>query len=204
MKDEMKEIEKHLPEAWDNYEYPNSVFFDVDDTLVMWNWPHEKRDEVIVIKDELDISNHVVPHQPHIKAVKAHAKAGDFVVVWSQGGAAWAQCVVDTLGLDKYVDLVIGKPLWYYDDYPAEKWMETALYRNPWTGKMEGPKGFKKEVEEKNAMIKKFFTAFKQVRMEKHLLMDEVYVLKKKLEESENKLEESNKFIKWQSEIYGK
>lgn len=48
--------------------------------------------------------------------------------MWSAGGGEWAEAVVKALGLEKYVDLVMNKPSWYYDDKEAKDWMGKRIY----------------------------------------------------------------------------
>ncbi len=100
---------------------PN-VFFDVDDTLVMWN---QAPDSPEMVKLPL-LDGHVEPlviHQSHIKQLKDHKARGHYVVVWSAGGWEWALAVVKALGLENYVDEVMDKPHWYYDDCKVTEWM---------------------------------------------------------------------------------
>jgi len=100
---------------------PN-VFFDVDDTLVMWNQSpdHPKAIELPLLDGHKEI---LVPHEHHIKQMKDHKARGHYVVVWSAGGWEWANAVVVALGLEQYVDEVMDKPHWYYDDVKVNEWM---------------------------------------------------------------------------------
>jgi len=95
-----------------------TVFFDVDDTLVMWRpaLPHEKR-----VQFGPDI--YAVPSEAHIYKLKEHHARGHIIVVWSQGGGEWASRVVKALGLDKYVMITASKPAWFYDDKSADYFM---------------------------------------------------------------------------------
>ncbi len=108
------------------------VCFDVDDTLVMWDYPEGTKYQVIkqyLSADPEDyLVNHVAPHDRHIKYLKTMKERGYCVIVWSAGGARWAQAVVDTLELGNYVDLVISKPGTYFDDKPATSWMGNPVY----------------------------------------------------------------------------
>ena len=66
-----------------------AIYFDVDDTLIMWDqsgtkWPD--KDEVVIRPD----SRYPVlarPHHEHIKLLKKHKQHGEVVIVWSAGGA---------------------------------------------------------------------------------------------------------------------
>ena len=103
------------------------IAFDVDDTLVMW--PDEKCDKCIPIVDPNDNStNWVRPHEFHIDLLKKHVGRGYTVMVWSQGGYAWAGAVVKELALDNYVDFVMTKPIKYVDDLACQEWMGQHLY----------------------------------------------------------------------------
>lgn len=103
------------------------ICFDVDDTLVMWNYSEHDIDATVEVGCEHFIQR-VLPHQKHIQAIKNSKARGHYVVVWSQGGADWAKVVVEALKLSDYVDLVIAKPSWIYDDIPAAEWMPKPFY----------------------------------------------------------------------------
>lgn len=102
------------------------VYFDCDDTLVMWD--HPDRDRALYFPDpnyvtsmysQGDPGYHLVPHRKHISKLKGYHRSGWFVVVWSAAGPEWAKSVVDTLNLRDFVSLVIGKPTVCYDDLPT-------------------------------------------------------------------------------------
>lgn len=100
----------------------NVAFFDVDDTLIMYKYPEHREDEAIDICIEGSLmSAHVIPHHWHIAQLKLHKAWGNGVVVWSRSGYDWCKAVVEKLGLTDYVDLVIAKPFYYYDDKPCCK-----------------------------------------------------------------------------------
>ena len=105
-----------------------SVFFDVDNTLVMWpkgcdpftKW-HERAIEIG--------GYYLVPHVHHVNLIKNLKEASDFaIIVWSQGGFVWAEMVVKALGLEAYVDACVDKPFRYYDDLPCEQFMGERSY----------------------------------------------------------------------------
>ena len=100
------------------------AFFDVDDTLILWDYKGEA-EEYVQIGEE-----RVVPHKKHIEILKQFHSRGQMVVVWSQGGWRWAETVVEKLGLKEYVDVVMCKPAWYFDDIPAKEWMGKRYYED--------------------------------------------------------------------------
>lgn len=92
-----------------------TIFFDVDDTLVMWGIPGKA-----IQIDCHGTMETVVPNTKHIELLKEYAgKEGYTVVVWSQGGWEWAKAVVEALELEDYVDLAVNKPEFYVDDLNA-------------------------------------------------------------------------------------
>ena len=101
----------------------NTAFFDVDDTLVLWSSKYRDIDPPIEFpvpeKHQERLQSRTVkciPHRPHIEQLLRHAARGHNVVVWSAGGADWAETVVQMLGLEGIVDVCMSKPEWYYDD----------------------------------------------------------------------------------------
>lgn len=54
--------------------------------------------------------------QANINGLKAHFLAGHMVVVWSAGGASWAETAIRALRLTKHINVILTKPDYYYDD----------------------------------------------------------------------------------------
>lgn len=110
------------------FENDNVVFFDCDETLVLWNIPIDTpNDDIIQILTDGFYST-VIVHKEHVKLLKQFKARGHKVIVWSQGGFNWARAVVKSLGLEEFVDLVICKPKWYVDDLPCEAFMGKPYY----------------------------------------------------------------------------
>lgn len=109
----------------------NSIFFDVDETLVLWSFPADRHEETLLI-DNWGYLTRLLPHKTHINQLIKHKNAGHSIVVWSQGGVNWATNVVKALKLEEYVDVVMCKPFWFYDDLPATAFMpeEQRVYYN--------------------------------------------------------------------------
>lgn len=111
-----------------------SVWCDVDNTLVIWDWQEVSPDGVgcIDITDPSDkVSVRVYVHNRHVELLKQFKARGHTVWVWSQGGSAWAAAVCTALGLENIVDEVVDKPSWYIDDLPASVWMKAPIYLDP-------------------------------------------------------------------------
>ncbi len=108
----------------------STVFFDVDDTLIMWDTANYGTKEVIKIQNPhySEYVSCVLPHKGHIKILKDRKARGSFIVVWSAGGFAWAKAVVKALELEKYVDLIMTKPHAYVDDKTASEIMGERIY----------------------------------------------------------------------------
>lgn len=96
-----------------------TVYFDVDQTLVMFG-PRTKR-QFYEPEDATDFQ--VDTHQRHVRALREHKHRGHKIVVWSAGGAEWAEQVVRNLGIEDLVDICIAKPSWFYDDKTASEFM---------------------------------------------------------------------------------
>ena len=65
----------------------------------------------------------IFPHVIHIDMLKEHAYRGHTVFVWSAGGPIWARSVVERLDIGKYIDAVLPKPDWFYDDHTVDHFM---------------------------------------------------------------------------------
>ena len=90
-----------------------TVFFDVDDTLVMWD-EKLKGNTVCIVCDGHFV--HMVRNEGNIEELKRHGSRGIDVIVWSKGGAYWAEIVIKALKLERYVAAIMHKPFCYYDD----------------------------------------------------------------------------------------
>jgi FMN phosphatase YigB (HAD superfamily) len=100
------------------------TYFDVDDTLIMWDYDLKSSPENHVQLKEQWEHGHTLTLCKNPLAIAALIDAkerGDVIVVWSQSGADWAEEAVNKLGLVDFVDLCISKPHVWYDDIPAER-----------------------------------------------------------------------------------
>jgi hypothetical protein len=118
---------KPQPQVLDNEQI---YMFDVDDTLICWDdkyfGPAEGR---VAVTDPYDgVTVYLKPHSRHVKLLTQMAGRGRFVIVWSQSGAQWARAVVDALGIQEHVRLIMTKPQGYVDDLPCERWMRDRIF----------------------------------------------------------------------------
>jgi hypothetical protein len=61
----------------------------------------------------------VKPHEPimeHVELIKSYKHRNFFVIVWSANGYAHAKQAVEALKLERFVDLILSKPLKWVDD----------------------------------------------------------------------------------------
>jgi len=109
-----------------------TVFFDCDDTIVMWD--HENHPDALTFRDILDPDPNacysLVPHKRHIAMLKTFKRQGFSVVVWTQGGHLWAEEVVKVLGLEEFVDIAMAKPDTYFDDIEAKDFMQRRYFKS--------------------------------------------------------------------------
>lgn len=105
------------------------VYVDCDETLIFWKTDEDPNDRIIEVVDPYTGKYvKLVPHERHIELVQRKKGQGKAVVVWSAGGAKWAKTVVDGLGLEPFVDVVLCKPSIYIDDCPIENWGLQRVY----------------------------------------------------------------------------
>jgi FMN phosphatase YigB (HAD superfamily) len=98
------------------------VTFDCDDTLVSWkHYPKISKNSIAFNDPSGTVYLNAI--KEHIEALKSHKLRGHTVIVWSAGGADWAEEVVKKLGLESYVDAIMSKPNWFYDDLSANEFM---------------------------------------------------------------------------------
>ena len=100
-----------------------TVYFDVDDTLLMWDLPegiYPNDDRLITVKCR-NYTERCLPNKYNINLLISLAKRGHSIVVWSGGGADWAEAAVKALELEEFVEVVSGKPQYYIDDIANPK-----------------------------------------------------------------------------------
>ena len=100
------------------------VAFDIDDTLVSWEAYGQFKEGMVEFEDPATGGSlwlEVI--WEHVEAIKSHHVRGHTIVLWSAGGADWAEEVAKKLGIRKYVHAFMSKPNWYYDDIPSSEFL---------------------------------------------------------------------------------
>lgn len=111
----------------------NTSFFDVDGTLVI-HMPTEMiaPGESVQVYDAVTKGHVTVRiNRPMVRLMREASFRGDYVVVWSRGGHRWAADVIKALDLVECVDLVLSKPLAYFDDVEIAKWLPYRVFISP-------------------------------------------------------------------------
>ena len=122
--------------------------YDCDDTLIFWSTPIGYPGPAVEINEINAYGNSVVSGRFAVNTVlvddlKARRRRGHTVVVWSQGGGPWARAVVKALKLGAYVDIIMSKPSWVFDDIDPSVWFPSPDLPLPpnWKGHCKGPLG---------------------------------------------------------------
>jgi phosphoserine phosphatase len=108
----------------------NTVFFDVDDTLVMWSESDIYKTRIEIKDPYSEGTEHLYVNDSHVKMLKRMKNRGKTIVVWSHGGYLWAQAVVEALELTEFVDLAMTKMEDYVDDLEVGQWATKNIYLN--------------------------------------------------------------------------
>jgi hypothetical protein len=98
-------------------EYENSVAYDCDDTLVLWDSPNDNTPGKVAIPFA-DRLVYLTPHQYHIDLMRMYKQRGYHITVWSANGHRHAANVCAALGIEAIVDHARGKLSKYVDDNP--------------------------------------------------------------------------------------
>jgi len=143
-----------------------SIFFDVDETLIEWETDSVDKERLYGLinhglPDFIVIDNHKFRvNKPHVCRLKQHYENGDDVTVWSAGGRSWARRVIKALDLMDYVDNILTKPDFYYDDEDLSTFRARRMFLDADTGKFKrdgedhdkGTKTTDKEREDKDSV----------------------------------------------------
>jgi len=107
--------------------------FDIDDTLIMWDKSKYPQLQKVLIPTKKGVAE-VHKNEYNCNLLKKLAKLGWYIRVHSGSGVAWAKLVVETLGLEEYVDEVAVKPRGETDDQPPGDGLAYRAYRDPIKG----------------------------------------------------------------------
>ena len=114
------------------YNFNKVAAFDVDDTLILYDYETHAGDERITIEFTNGILKHfetVGIHKKHLNFLKkCGIDSNTTVIVWSMQGGDWAKAVVEALGIEEYVDICMGKPTVLIDDLPLEQALGRRIY----------------------------------------------------------------------------
>lgn len=103
--------------------------FDCDGCLIV---RHTESDLKADIRDPVTGGTiRVGVNRAMVRLLQEERQRGSFVVVWSRSGWEWARNIVNALGLQADVDLVMSKPIAYFDDTPVEEWMKDRVFIGP-------------------------------------------------------------------------
>ena len=103
--------------------------FDVDNTLTCDPKDTSFKVDVVdpVTKGWLTIG----VNENMVRLLLEEKQRGAFILVWSRGGYEWAKNVLIAIDIVDKVDLVMSKPLAYFDDTPVKKWMKDRIFIGP-------------------------------------------------------------------------
>lgn len=110
-------------------------YFDVDDTLIMWD-RSKYRDKPVdwVTLETSKGPVELVVNQKNVNLLIKLAKLGYYIRVYSGSGADWAEKIVTGLGLQQYVDSIETKPKGITDDKAPGDGTAYLAWRDPVTG----------------------------------------------------------------------
>ena len=112
----------------------NPVFFDVDDTLILSSKVQPALPGLIGVTVIDPITQNQLFYRrnsPMIRLLEEEVAKGSFVVVWSRGGYEWAKAVVEALKLQDKVNMIMSKPMVYFDDKDVSEWLTYRVYIAP-------------------------------------------------------------------------
>jgi hypothetical protein len=89
------------------------VMFDIDDTVVM---EHSKDPDLTYIDVLTGKEKHGKIHKAHVEQIIKHKTRGYYVVAWSGNGYKHVEQIINALGIQDHVDLIMSKPIKHFDD----------------------------------------------------------------------------------------
>jgi phosphoserine phosphatase len=107
------------------------ICFDVDETLIIHDYPAEVQHCVMEFNDS-GFKQFRVPNFAMIDALKKNHAQGHHIIVWSQNGYEWVKEVTSKLKLTKYIHYGMCKPDFIFDDLRPEEFMKRAYIKPNW------------------------------------------------------------------------
>lgn len=98
-----------------------TVYVDVDETLVSFEARYKSCAKIKVGPEGAKMNAFI--NEYVVDKIKEFRARGHNVIIWSAGGADWAHTVVKSLKLEDYVDAIMPKPSWFFDDQPSTTYM---------------------------------------------------------------------------------
>lgn len=94
------------------------IFCDTDQTLVVWHKDHNKpgKGKRLFVDPYTGDKLYLRPHKVHCRLLRQYKARGFGIVVASKAGYLWSKEVVNQLGLNDIVDLIMSKPDRFMDD----------------------------------------------------------------------------------------
>ena len=107
--------------------------FDVDGTLIVLY------DPTVDANCYIDIPDPIYPgkiirlrkNNAMIRLMLEEKHRGSYILVWSRGGYEWAETVIRALDLYDVVDIIMDKPLAYFDDMEVSRWLKDRVFIGP-------------------------------------------------------------------------
>jgi hypothetical protein len=108
-------------------------FFDVDGTLIVAYELGKSRGRVIDIVDPVNTGKRIRMrvNEPMVRLMLEEKQRGGYIIVWSRSGYEWAANVVKALCLEETVDIVMSKPIVYFDDVEVKDWLRDRVFIGP-------------------------------------------------------------------------
>lgn len=103
--------------------------FDVDGCLIVST--RESKYMVCVADPVTNKFIKVGVNSAMVRLLLEEKQRGSFIIVWSRSGYQWAKNVINALDLETSVDLIMSKPIVYFDDTPVKKWLKDRVFIGP-------------------------------------------------------------------------
>ena len=106
--------------------------FDIDGTMIVP--PLELLSPMNVrILDPVNADHYINmrKNEAMIRLMREEKHRGSYILVWSRGGYEWAEAVIKALDLYDIVDIIMDKPMAYFDDQDVSTWLKDRVFIGP-------------------------------------------------------------------------